>query len=166
MRRLEKNNKALFFPLPHLVSPPPPPTHPNPLCRPARKGRPAAKAKAAGKMWRLPSGSGGSGSGGGGGVAHSFVLPEASIQTQLYDQTGPSPNQSPAHHPPTIFCFVHFNSWSLTLSHTYTHILLFSISLVHTQTQTHTPLSPLSSAHTRLARHRAKQLLPNIRQLP
>lgn len=46
----------------------------NPLCRPVGKGGPAAKARAAGKMWWLPSG-------GGGGVAHSFVLPEAWIQT-------------------------------------------------------------------------------------
>lgn len=72
MRRQEKNNKALFFPLAPLVSSTPPTPGPNPLCRPAGKGRPAAKARAAGKTWWLPSRSGGSS---GGGVAPSFVLP-------------------------------------------------------------------------------------------
>ena len=144
VRRQEKNNKALFFPSPPLASPRVP-LCPNPLCRPAGKGRPAAKAGAAGKMWRLPSGSGG------GGVAHSFVLPEASIQTRLYGQTGPAPGRSPA---PSLTL-----SLSLSLLCLYTLTPGLSLCHTHTHTHTHTPL-----AHS--VRHRANHFLPNIRQLP
>lgn len=95
--------------------------HPNPLCRPAGKGRPAAKARAAGKTWWLPSRSGG---GGGGGVTHSFVLPEASIPTVWPDWTTASSGS--AH--PFFFCWytLEHNSWSLriflSLSHMHGHI--------------------------------------------
>ena len=128
VRRQEKNNKALFFPSPPLASPRVP-LCPNPLCRPAGKGRPAAKAGAAGKMWRLPSGSGG------GGVAHSFVLPEASIQTRLYGQTGPAPGRSPA---PSL-------TLSLSLSLLCLYTLTPGLSLCHTHTHTHTRLSLIRS---------------------
>ena len=143
VRRQEKNNKALFFPSPPLASPRVP-LCPNPLCRPAGKGRPAAKAGAAGKMWRLPSGSGG------GGVAHSFVLPEASIQTRLYGQTGPAPGRSPA---PSL-------TLSLSLSLLCLYTLTPGLSLCHTHTHTHThasrsfgpaPCQPLPAKHSSVA---------------
>lgn len=65
---------------------------------------------------------------------------------RLYDQTRPSADQSPAHL--TLLAPLH----GLSLRHT--HIFVFS------DTHTH------KGALTRLARHSAKDFLPNIRQLP
>lgn len=72
----EKQQGFLFLFVSQVSPPLLPPFSPNPLCRPAGKGRPAAKARIAGKIRCLPSRSG--------GVTHSFVLPEALIQAQIF----------------------------------------------------------------------------------
>lgn len=147
----EKQQGFLFLFVSQVSPPLLPPFSPNPLCRPAGKGRPAAKARIAGKIRCLPSGSG--------GVTHSFVLPEALIQTQIF-------MVRLDHCQPEVLPTCHLPGLHLTLRLFCFYTLTLGFLFCHTAIHCPKPPSPRLHSSYLFAPAHASGLLPTSHQLP